>query len=450
MTAFGAFILSWVIGYLTVILVLRKTKNVDAFLVFFLAAGLGAGASSLLTFASFLIFKGFNRTAIFLIHLAVFVLLIALNARLNQKGILGQKRTLIDPAHLAPAVFFASFFAIVYVLAKTHPFGEWDSWAVWTMKAKFLSLSGGSWADVSRKLHWHTQPDYPLLLPFMIVWGWSVSQKDFFDVALAASVIFTISCAGLLFAGLKQVLSDKKSLLVAFLLLSSSGYVFLGTSQYADILLAYYLLACLICFALAQKENNTGFMFLCGMILGFLSFTKNEGVVMSVLFFALNALHFLPKKRGGNQGRFAFFRSLCLGLLITLPATVIFKLSLTAPNRDILAASAEGFQFLNWEGCYLIVTSLMSALGSADTRWIWLIVFSAAVLGYKNLRGAEIKILWVFLFSYLLIVFCVYLTTEHFNLAWRLSRTLGRILFYLLPSFLFLSFYSYSQNKKIG
>ena len=192
------------------------------------------------------------------------------------------------------------------------------------MKAKFLTLSGDSWRDTFRLLHWHTQPDYPLLLPFINIWGWVLSYNDFASAPLWTSVIFTVSCGGLLFSGLMRYIDGKIALLASLLLFSLPLYIYIGTAQYADIVLAYYLLAGLMSLVFAVREKDKGFALLSGLFLGFLSFTKNEGMAMSALLLMISTWYLVfgdSKNRLSNLKIAAF---VSFGLIATLPAAVIF------------------------------------------------------------------------------------------------------------------------------
>src|SRR3989338_7585440 len=121
----------------------------------------------------------------------------------------------IDIVWLSGFIFLTK---IIYTLARSHPFGEWDAWALWNMKTKFLILGAGSWENVFQ-LHWHTQPDYPLFMPFLNVWVHAFSRAPLEEIAIATAVLFTVLNGALLLAGLKQYIPPLVAGLASFILI---------------------------------------------------------------------------------------------------------------------------------------------------------------------------------------------------------------------------------------
>src|SRR3989338_3737578 len=199
----GPFLISLLVGGLTLRLILKRSRHIKGLFFLFLSAGLGLGISSLMTFFSFLVCGGFNRTFILAIHGLLLVVLAILNfvVKVSEKTFVKFRQSHLS--YLTFILFLSAAVPVGFTLAQRHPFGDWDAWALWNMKAKFLLLSSHSWRELF-SLHWHTQPDYPLLLPFMNVWG-SLGTNDNLTVSpILISLIFTFSCAGLLFCGLAR------------------------------------------------------------------------------------------------------------------------------------------------------------------------------------------------------------------------------------------------------
>ncbi|HOW35551.1 MAG TPA: hypothetical protein PL155_03985 [Candidatus Omnitrophota bacterium] len=445
------FLVSFVIGYLLCRILLKETKSVNAFLYFFISIGTGLGISSFTTFLSFLLCNGFNPAAIWGLHTILFVLLSAILYFSGTKIFPGPaiKSGNSPWIYLFCWGFFAAAAFVIYALAQGHPFGEWDGWAIWNMKSRFLLLSSSRWADVSTKLHWHTQPDYPLLLPFINVWGWSLSHRPLTEIPLLVSVIFTVSCAGLLFGGLMYRINNPKAFLVCVALISLPAYIGLGTSQYADIILAYYLLATLIVLTSTVREKDNGCAYLAGLMLGFMSFSKNEGIVITLLLVGITILYLSFKESPRRAENLKLIKCLVMATALSLLPILIFKLFMTVPNRDIaLTKFSESFPFLNWEGLCLTINFLGQELLGAHWHFLWPLAGAAIILGARQCFRGENKILSLFFVAYLLVVILVYLTTVNFDLLWRLSRTAQRILFTLLPSFLFFVFYVSRQREE--
>ncbi|MFA5059568.1 MAG: glycosyltransferase family 39 protein [Candidatus Omnitrophota bacterium] len=446
MTPLLPFLYSFLLGLLITSVALRKSQNIGSFLFCLLSVGIGLGASSTLIFFSFLLCGGFNIPIIILLHagltLALAMILFAgryRHIKFNANQIFSSWVYII---------LFAAASYVVYILACSHPFGEWDGWAVWNMKAKFLIASTSNWKDLFQELHWHTQPDYPLLLPMINVWGSTMIQKYSPQVPFWTGIIFTVACPALVFSGLKQYAENRTALLGSCLILFLPAYIYLGTTQYADIVFAYYLLAVCVCFVLFTREKENGFGILLGLFLGFLSFSKNEGFVAFLLFFILIFFYRCrPFKKIWTN--LSSLLPVVQGLIFTLPAPLIFKFFLSPANRDItLKNSPSSLKFLNWEGCYLVTTSFFQEISSAVWNYLWIALAILIVWRAPRFIKKESGVLTLFFLCYALCVFFVYLTTANFDLMWRLSRTLQRILFCLLPSLVFLVFYCCWNKEK--
>lgn len=447
MTISLPYVFSILAGYLLVETALRNTPKVSFFLKLFLAIGAGLGLSSLITFLSFLFCNGYNRSFIVFANLSCIFFLLIINSK-QLKEVLSGHAVRFDPWQFFYGIFLLLLVPFILIRANEHPLGEWDSWALWNMKAKFLTLSGPLWQSVFKDLHWHTQPDYPLLLPCMNIWGWIFTPGDFFSAPFLTAALFAFACAGLLFAGLLQFTDRKIAFLGCALLFALPAYLPLATSQYADIVLAYYLLAGFISFVGAVQEKSKGFGFLFGFFLGLMSFTKNEGLTMAFILAVLCISYFLFEKTAGRQANSSVIRLIFCGLIITLPVSIYFKLCLAPPNHDILLSAAPRMSsFFNLEGCSIIFENI--ALQLSHPRWyhLWPLVFCGFLLDWRRYFKKEIRALFLFLILYVLVIFFIYLTTINFSLAWRLSRTLSRILFYLSPAVIFLMFYVYASGK---
>lgn len=427
-----ALLMSVLIGWLAVIAFTPNTRR-NFLLDAFLSVGLGLGICAQITFYSFLAIGEYNPTLIISLNILMMLFLFFI----NRKSIAtAWRNTVFTRQDIVIGLFFLAMFDLIFTVANSQPFGQWDAWAVWNMKTKFLVFGGAEWKDIFQ-LHWHTQPDYPLLLPFINTWLFAMVQNHFQIIPSWTSVIFTGSGAGLLYAGLTRYIPWKIALLAAFILVTFPTYHFFGTTQYADITLSYYLLAAIILLTTTLREKHRGFAALLGMALGLMCFAKNEGLVMAIIL-ALLAIVYLrkePKIIGG----------LLLGLLLTTPPALILKIFLAPPNRDMgLFLFKAGGEYFNLNGLWIIIQQVAKAiLGDPPFFLIWTPLLLMFLLQPQRYFKRETQTLTLFFLFYLACIILIYLTTIHFNLAWRISRTLSRILIILLPAVLFLNFYAY-------
>jgi len=447
MTIFLAHLTSFLIGYLMLNLILKNTDPKSASLLPILSFAIGIGCSSLLTFFSFLLFNGYNRWGILTFNYGFLFCLLLFHLLIKSDSIYHHLKYLFNLKLLRFSTIFlwvlwAGLLPVIHFFATTHPFGEWDAWALWNMKMKFLILSDHSWKDIFTKLHFHTQPDYPILLPLFNVWVYAVSQVKFQAISFWTAIILSLSTIVLLFYGLRRFVKQRVAILGSLILLFHPFYIFLSTAQYADILLALYLLASIITLLLALREGSPPNAMICGLFLGLMTFTKNEGIVMTILLLILTSLYALIEGRKEQKYDPRIFIYLFGGVCLTGLSTMIFKIFLASPNRDILTNFSQ-LQFFSLEGLLLVGNTIIDELFNKKWSFLWAFLLILTLLGLPKFFKKECKIISGFFIIFFLVVLFIYLTTTNFDLSWRLASTLSRICFYILPSLLFFNFYTH-------
>ncbi len=449
MTTAISFLISILIGYFAVLAVFRKS-GIPCLLSCFLSVGVGLGISALLTFYSFLIFDKFHPAAIIILHTIVLTGL-SLYCFKNQKSMKTDfdGTAPVNRQSIFGAMLCLAALAVTLFFALKQFFGQWDAWALWNMKAKFLTTSGHAWKAAFTQLHWHTQPDYPLLLPMMTIWGWVMDANNFYTAPFVVAVIFTVACIGLLFCALERYARKDIALIGGSFLFFLPWFLTLATAQYADIILAYELLASFICLAMILREGNENSAILLGFFLGLMTFTKNEGIMIALLLFLMTAVYLFSNRSFDRPLAKKLSGFMMAGLLFPVSATMIFKIFLAPHNPDIaLKYMTFASRFFNFEGCYMIIYALMQEVTHNRWHYLWACLAVLITLEWRKYFYKEIKIFTWFFIVYFTVLFIVYLGTVNFDLMWRLSRTLSRILFTLLPSIVFVVFYAYDYENK--
>ncbi len=446
------YLISLFIGFFTIRLILRNQPQISGLLILCLSLGLGLGISASITFYSFFIFREFNQTAILTINIATLLSLFITNI-----FYFSSPENKIETENQLPKInnkfwitaFIAWGVAIIgiSILSQQYPSGGWDAWGLYNMKAKFLVFGSERWADFA-KAHWHTQPSYPILLPLINTWIYSVFQSGIVKAASLTSIIFSATCGLLIYSGLSQFIKKWVALLASVLLMTTPSYIFWSTTQYADIVLAYFLLSSVILLTLTMKTKNHRFSLLTGLFLGLMPFAKNEGIVMLFLLIGLTIGYLFLNKNIDPDKRLKIIKFLLIGFACTGAATIIFKIFLAPSTREVLFNPlTKNLEFCNLNGLLTTVGFYGSELTDKKWNFIWIFIFLLGIFKPKNLIQNENKIFSIFFVLFGFILLYVYLTTAHFDLTWRLECTASRIILYLLPTALFVSFYSFWQEK---
>ncbi|MCA9400638.1 MAG: glycosyltransferase family 39 protein [Candidatus Omnitrophica bacterium] len=443
--------ISLVLGFLTLTIIYKDRPSLKPALTLLLSWGVGLGISVYLTFLSFILFKTFHPEKIYLFHGILFLGLFLGAFPTYKRHFKRIPHILFETINqrLFDAltwIFWTILLCLTYMVTEGHTFGEWDAWGMWNLKTKFLLLSAQPFEDIFHNLHWHTHPDYPLFLPFLNTWVYGLSSTDLHPIPLYTAIIFTLACGILLYLGLLQFIPKIPAFIAGALLATNPFFGYQATAQYADVQIGFYLLAGFILMVDSLSTKKPQSFFLFGIILGFMTFIKNEGILMMLFLTGLTLLSF--GKEVFQHKRVLLWFFLALGL--TFIPTLYFKTFLAPPNDDILPnfawSNLRHYRFMNLQ---IFFTSTFQELTHKKWCWIWIFSLSALLLNLPKLIFEEkCRGLFLFFVIYFFAIAAIYTTNTNISISWWLESSLARIIFSLLPSLLFLIFYSYWHKPK--
>ena len=221
-----------------------------------------------------------------------------------------------------PAVVATSI-AVLYSIryAVGHPHGTWDSWAIWTLRARFLFRSGAQWRHAFSSVLAYSHPDYPLLLPASIDRLWTYLQQEALLVPTMLGFFFMLCTVGLAMSSVATLRSKSQALLVGAVLVTTPFFVKHAVSGYAESPLMFFFLATTV--LLIMSESTPQMLVLAGLTAGLAAWTKNEGLLFLVSAgTSLTAVVFFAR------GRAACIRTVSLfvaGAFPVLAVIILFK-----------------------------------------------------------------------------------------------------------------------------
>jgi len=418
-------------------------------LVAALGIGLGAGLSSLLVFAWLFLF-GPSR-AFPLVEAAGLVGLAFAWHRSWRTSALdgGEKGWLAGPARLLTPIFLvvlAAAAAAFVTMLRQEPHGEWDAWMNWNMRARMIFLGGPTWRTAfAAELPW-SHPDYPVLLPSLVVRAWLYAGKATQTGPALVAATFGFAAVALLVTALGVLRTPSQGLLAGMVLLGTPFFIRHATSLYADVPLAFFFLATVVCLALDDRADGrtSRFAMLAGLSAGLAMWTKNEGLLFTGCVIAGIAIAGLRLGWPETRRRLLNFGA---GLLLPLFVVVSFKLTLAPPNdllstlgvERTLGRVTDPARYATVVRAYAIHLGTFGANGLPGAVWP-LAVFSG-VLGWNAIerrrswaRGAAIA-LGLLLAGH----FAVFVSMAD-ELSRLLASSLDRLILQLWPSALFLGF----------
>lgn len=309
-----------------------------------LGAGLGVGVSSCLFFLWLVLFNG-RIGALFGVEVTLAVLCAgALYWRRRRAAeaewpapdaLPTATRRLLTAGILALTAWRV---APCLIAAAEQPHGQWDAWAIWNLRARFLFRGVTHWTDAFSEHLYRFHPDYPLMLPGAVAHGWFAAGAETPLVPILLGILFAFATVLLLYFGLAAARNEWRGGLAALTLLTTPLFLFHASSQYADVPLGFFFLAttALLCLHDRMPAGHSPLLVLAGISAGLAAWTKNEG-----LFFlgAVAVAGLLVRcRRGRTAALLRDGQAFLLGLLPVLTVVAIFKLGY-APANDLVAAS---------------------------------------------------------------------------------------------------------------
>jgi hypothetical protein len=306
-----------------------------------LSGGVGIGIASSIYFLC-LALVGPKLGVLAALEAAALVAALALAIVVKRRG------TLLDwgpgpatPWYLTGLLLLAAALAVTMFLVTylNKPHGEWDAWSIWNMRARFFYRAGEFWQDAfSTQIIW-THPDYPLLLPGIVAMCWTLARQESTNAPAVVALLFTFGAAGVLISTLGVLRGKTQSFVAGILLLCTASFIQIGSNQYADVPLSFYILATLALLCLQDRyPDDFRFTILAGLTAGFAAWTKNEGLQFVL---ALVIARVVAIMRYGNRAALVpGLLRLAAGLLPPLAAVAFFKLRY-APANDLIATGAS-------------------------------------------------------------------------------------------------------------
>jgi hypothetical protein len=419
-----------------------------------LGTGLGFGTSSILLFVWLRVFGSISGSylvaeASLALCCSVALVLIWRKTRAPLTGVLQVAPTVHTRlTYLTGGALFISVVCILItasVMSAREPHGQGDATAIWNLIARFIFRGGSGWAEtLTYKLAW-THSDYPLLLPLSVARMWAFAGETQLVPALIG-LMFMSGTLGLLVTSVSHLRTRTQGYLAGLVLLEPFLFFRVGTYEYADTPLGFFLLAALVIFCLNDKmAGSYRLLILAGMMAGFAAWTKNEGLLVLCSLVTARFVGVVA-----SQNLRTYIRQMlyfAIGAVPVILVVVYFKLTI-APANDLAAGQGlrvTAYRLLDFSRYVVILKALLNQL-TGFRRWYlhptYLLTIYAWLLGVKTERSERTTLLTLTATLGLIMVgyFFVYVTTPR-DLEWHLTFSLDRLLIQLWPSIVLLYFF---------
>ena len=242
---------------------------------------------------------------------------------------------------------------------------------------------------------------------------------------------------GVLTAGLWRLRSRSQGLLAGLALLGIVPFLQRGAWQYADVPLAFYLLAAVVLLVLyeAAERPSMGLLLLSGLMAGMAAWTKNDGLPLLVILPATRAMILWRRSSARQIPKEFLYWVLGAAPLLSMVATQ--KLGLIGSNYLVSDRTWEAVlgQLVDGSRYWQVIQALVLYTARIARPFAIVLPLSALLLGRASkaaagrhgLAGAAL-VLALQLAGY----FLVYLLTPC-DLQWHLATSADRLLLQLCP-----------------
>ena len=333
--------------------------------------------------------------------------------------------------------------------SAAQPFGAWDAWAIWNVRALFLFRAEDNLGEIFSMLK-HGHPDYPLLLPGSLAAQYCLLAGEDLAIPQLTGLLFALGTGALLFFTLWRYSTATAAAAAVAVLGSTPVFWRWAFDQYADIPLAYLLLAASAALA-SQLDDDPSRRWppvLTGLCCGLLGWIKNEGLILALLLAAVFAVVLLlPRRRAagaadrGSDARREALRRLpwiAAGALPPLSALVLFKSFWSPANETRVFFVGAVEKLLNFDRWQVVLAAFWrelnpwSGIASWGLLWPFLVLCVIAFRRRRRLAGRPVLCLGGTVVLAWAAYLAVYVCTP-MGQAWHLNRSLDRLLLQLTP-----------------
>jgi hypothetical protein len=333
------------------------------------------------------------------------------------------------------------------------PYGTVDVRIVWNYRARWLFKGGDQWkfafySPVARDVEYEDDighaADYPLLVTGSVYRGWEITGNDRVAVPIMIAAMFTFATYLLLYVLLALLRNRNQGYLAVLLLLVSTQFLHLGTDQYGDVPLAFFILSTVALLALKDRYPaiSLQLLVLAGFTASCAAWTKNEGLMFFLLVIAVRFIGQIGKKDWYRSIKefFYFF----WGLLPVTGTLLYFKIQF-APRNDMInipTLKKTALHLLDIDRYIVVIKAVFERIFTFNDGIVVLMAVYFLISGLD--RSGDFKKHPLPHVMLLLLMMCGYIfayVITPYELEWHIGSSLRRLFIQLWPAWIFIFFY---------
>jgi hypothetical protein len=336
------------------------------------------------------------------------------------------------------AVIAAIAVAALVVEYIRSPDGQWDAWAIWNQKARFLFRGGEDWRAML-EVTW-SNPGHPMLVSTAVARLWAYAGAELKIIPTVLAGLFGAAIVAGVIAALDT--DRHRAWLAGAFVIAPGTFIHQVAAQTADLPIALYVLLALV--MLRNVMGRTGRaaapLLLGGALVSLSAWTKNEGLVL----FAITTLVV-----GWDSFRRRDFPRVAWWLLGAAPVvlTVAWYKTVVAPvapeymsgSRTLSQLAARVFA----PAAHALIGGLIGPFwvewGGRFATGVLPVVMVVAVAAACARTGRAVRGMVAALALMLVGYYVVWLMSP-LDTAWLVSTTFDRLMIQLWPAFVVAAF----------
>ena len=308
------------------------------------------------------------------------------------------------------AVIALSTFAMTQAW-ELHPFGNWDAWSIWNLRAKFLLAGKLAWSPLLANTH----PEYPLLHSGAVARLWAAG--GLLEIApKAIGYTFFLALLAIVTGGIAIARGSLAGLIAGVTLGSTATLIDQAPTQYADVPIAAFFAAAAI-FVMIERP------IWAGVFAGFALWTKDEGAMFGVLLLAVVAMF-----------RMRRLARVAIGMIPGAAVYFFFKIAL-APHVAGLFGAGTFSRLMNGGRWGVVLGGMLSQVISLGASWMHpaliLIVYAIGVrLRVDSRRDAY---MWTALAAATIAGYGAVMVAQSNDVLWQVNTAADRLVLQWWP-----------------
>lgn len=334
----------------------------------------------------------------------------------------------------ACVIVVGAAFAVPAIEYQAAPHGQWDAWAIWNQKARFLLRAGDQWT-ASLAVPW-SAPGHPMLVSFTVARLWAYAGAELTSIPALASALYGATTLAVVMGALDP--GRARAWVAGAVLVSPLAFSHLMAAQTADLAFAAFAVASLAMLrqddpaVWKQRDRARSALLLSGLCGGLSAWTKNEGLVLLVASACLVAWVTV------RHGRWQDAAWWVAGVAPVAAVVAYYKLVVAVvPPEYFAGAGTTLVQQLTSLDRHAAVWSLLRPMwvgwGGPFARWSLPVVMVAAVAMAVTPTGRSGRGVLAVVVMMLAGYYTVYILTP-LDLAWLVGTTFERLVMQVWPA----------------